>query len=233
MESRFQKICRDGLLYSQCSRHVNFHTHGQCFATADKKYQFVKIPKNHSTWTKTFFHRHLSWHEDNFEQIKTATTLVCLRDPVIRWISGLVEYVYDTRPHFDFNKSDISLLDWILDGMVFDPCTVPQTVFLDGLVSENVVWFWADANYEENFVSYLSSRQLLPQEFVTTDQEVYQYKNDHRDNSYKVRNYDFLENLCRNDDAVRSRIMEFYRFDYELIQSVDFYNSKNHVKRPQ
>jgi hypothetical protein len=138
----------------------------------------------------------------------------------------MAEYINLSRPSFDLNKCDSSLLDWILDAMVFDSHTVPQTAFLDGLIYEDVVWFWADADYEKNFTSYLSGQKLLPEGFVKADEEVYEFDNDHRKHKLKAVNYYFLQNLCQKDSDVRARIMEFYRFDYELIQSVNFYSAE-------
>ncbi len=78
----------------------------------------VWIPKNASSTLRVLFP-----DRDNFLNFDVETYWVFLRDPIERWKSGVIEYIYrHPEKH-----------EWVLDNInkiVFDEHTIPQTSFL-------------------------------------------------------------------------------------------------------
>lgn len=80
---------------------------------------FIWIPKNASNTLRYLFGEQM----ENFYTFDVETYWVFLRDPVSRWRSGVIEYIYRTP------KNHI----WVLDNIhniKFDEHTTPQTSFL-------------------------------------------------------------------------------------------------------
>ena len=69
------------------------HTLGEGMISPDKKYFYLNIPKNSSSFIKKCLGS-LGWSFDNIRSYPDAKIIVALRDPVKRWISGISEYLF-------------------------------------------------------------------------------------------------------------------------------------------
>ena len=107
------------------------HVFGECMSSPNTDLMYINIPKNASSWTKLnckdwgweFF----NYHSDNLYH---KHSLIVLRDPVDRWLSGIAEYFFLYHKNLDFAHISRPFLDLIFDRVAFDDHTEKQILFI-------------------------------------------------------------------------------------------------------
>ena len=114
------------------------------------EYVYLNIPKNASSWMK---------HQFNGEEFNYLTTsyskvtfVILLRDPIDRWISGAAQSLYGCSPESDRFFLNVGY-NSIFDKLALDEHTQCQHMFLRHKLYENhnVVWFKCDADLKTNW----------------------------------------------------------------------------------
>lgn len=210
------------------------HSIGNFFISNNNPLVYVPIPKNASTWAKNYFSNTLKWrlqsddcikiYNHNFWQIcsvlKYHRKIVILRDPIDRWISGIVQYVYTYFPD-DFDISD-KMIDYFFSKVYLDHHTLPQVNFIHNLKIKTVDFFMVNDELENNLNHYLMKNimneykgipELLPKNQT-------QYKA-----SVDIALYDRLKQIIDTNIIYNNKIKEFYKLDFELIEGVTFYEA--------
>jgi hypothetical protein len=192
----------------------------------------VHIPKCASSWIKAVF-KH-SWHW-NYKQgfgiesmpdpldkiIPQASTryVTVLRDPIQRWITGFVQT--KIREHTDMSWKKI------FDKVDFDNHTEPQISFLDGLDTQLITFFYCDKNLSKNVIDWCNFTD--PKLFVDPD-----FSRDWS-NSFNLSSrkpsatqdvYKEAQTILKNNPQYVEKLREVYFEDYELIDSVKFYEAR-------
>ena len=214
---------------------------GECLLrqNLDCNYIYVNIPKNASSWAKIQFngrpHNYISDPVD-------GQYVVILRDPVTRWISGAAQAFSGCSPqspHFFLNIG----FNAIFDHVVFDEHTAPQTMFLDEINHDRTVWFNCDSGITENWNSWIIANNLVQQLTIST--------RDVNKNSYNIsalampqsfyewpsgeslhtgwtqqQIIDTLTDHLNTCPIHLEQLKNFYKKDYELIQSIRFYDAR-------
>lgn len=192
---------------------------------------YIPISKNASTWAKNYFSNTLNWKLDSDESIKLFNhngwcifstlkfyrKIVILRDPIDRWISGIIQYFY-TYVSDNFIIND-EILDYFFAKICFDHHTMPQVNFLHNLQIDTIDFFMMNENLEHNLNNYLFSN--LPNEYIEIPNELYKNKTSIMDKSV----YDKIKELINTNPKYRNKITNFYKLDYQLINSVKFYEA--------
>lgn len=197
------------------------HKHVQYTYVGENTGEYVYIPiyKNANTWGKEFFLRTCNWQFNRSNSPNDLTNnkyIIFLRDPIERWISGAVEYLFRKyQEGFDYSTCDSALVtEMIFDVLRLDAHTDPQTTGLTLLDMNKGTFFWINDEFE-NKVREFTKVVLRVDTDATIDPKKYN-KSSHiefkRASTTKIKNY--LDKVPEH----RQRIMDFYGSDYNLIK---------------
>lgn len=198
------------------------HIFGECMSHKDSNFMYVYIPKNASSWTKP---KLLDWnwefynyHTDN---LLHKHSLIVLRDPIERWLSGIAEYFF--LKHKDLNLNDLNKasLDLIFDRIAFDDHTESQVLFLQNLNLNNCTFFWCDEKYKINFSEFLNQNGMT--------NSYYKYEKQHVTSNNKERKKvkEYFDNIVYNHLPFKEKLELYFQKDYKLIESVKYFSEKN------
>jgi len=174
--------------------------------------KFLLIPKNASSYTKKLL--------VNYPVKSTNSNgnfVVILRDPLERWLSGTVQFLISNHArhrsqHFSFAKvCDI----FFNDGDFLDAHTQPQSYFIEPIADQKIMYVFMNQNLKETLIQICSDNNIS----MTPSCPINVGKN----NIKKKDLYMQYENILQ-DPHKKSKILSLYEKDYQLINSVDFYN---------
>ena len=197
------------------------HVYGECMSLPGKDLMYVYIPKNASSWTKPNL-QDWGWEFYNYHTDQlNKTAIVVLRDPVDRWISGFATYASSWilgkdygSDHFveDYNSLSDRL---IFDNLVFDDHTTPQSNFVEFLPKVKPVTHFRLGKDTVANISRYAQQNLNISDVDANVSE------DHYDQQQISK---FIRNRLTNRPDLIERINEQYANDFNLIDSVNFYN---------
>jgi len=194
-------------------------------------YVFVHIPKCASCWMKAVLGR--SWHWNYFtnssdDSLPDGTQeklldskkvyISVLRDPIDRWVSGIVQC--RIREQTDTTWTDI------FDRVVFDNHTEPQVSFLNTLDTDNLVWFYCDTKLEHNVQQWIVQNDIKVMQLPDTHKdEENSFNFSFKKNSVTQSIYRDAEQQIQYSTKFKQKLIDFYRDDYDLINTVNFYGT--------
>lgn len=208
------KVTEGGLLNRLDSRG---HTFGACMTTLDSDLMYVQIPKNASSWTKPNL-LDFGWADFNYhyDHLYKKHALVVLRDPVERWLSGVCEYFALYQSDINTNNFNKTFYDFLIDQTVLDDHTEQQHYFIDGLSYSNITFFLCNKDYRVHFSNFFRQRGL--------DNKYYKYDFQHTTvNNYTRSKFKKIFEPLLLESKYLNKIKDFYKKDYELMNSVQFY----------
>ena len=194
---------------------------------------YISIPKNASTWIK----RHLVPHRDSNYYVepvgKHQLVFTCLRDPVERWATGLAQYVVGNRPD---SPMHIDNLDWdmVMDRVVFDNHTQPQTDFVANLDHSEMTWFWCDSMFAARFFDFAHDLGLALQPIENTANNHFNITKHQpavwlESNRYMAPPQQLILDKIKcklaDNSKYNTRLQQFYKSDYKLIENTRFYGT--------
>lgn len=186
-------------------------------------YGYVFIPKNASTYLTHVLRQNLNWQLSyNYLYHKRKKYIVCLRDPLDRWYSGIAEYFFRFHKELIAKTPDQDLLTFIFKKVHLDEHTVPQVDFLSGLNTEDIIFFKFGDSLSDNIKDFLVNNNWCEdinlESFLTTRHYNQTSSNDLKKN--------WIEILKTNMTGEKQQhILQFYHRDYELFNSVEFYGT--------
>jgi len=157
------------------------------------------IPKNASqtisrncsdAWRREFTRHNHDSHIINY--------VVLLRDPLRRWVSGVVEYCVR-------NNKDIRTLD--LDKMIFDEHTVPQFEHCYFINPDKCDFYVL----EDNGIQEIYENYNIKSGNIENANEAKEIKAKHAPTKW-------LKNYVSKNPAFRQKIKKFYARDYSIIK---------------
>jgi hypothetical protein len=199
---------------------------GRCFADQDWRLAYVPIEKNVTRIIQSMITSIGFKESECLESTNTpATYLIVLRDPIQRWVSGLVEYllrVYLDRINTQNNMTRQNITtEKAFDQIVFDVHTCPQHRFLEGLAGpKQYIWFDQDQKPEliTSLAKYFNeqgfSNDWAPDKFLHADELASQQKRELTQ---------LYQDILKQPNMLQ-RIKNFYSKDYQLIDSIKFYS---------
>ena len=209
------------------------HTIGEGMLSPDSKYFYLNIPKNSSSSIKTIL-TSLGWTYASLNDSPSAQIIVAMRDPMDRWISGMVEYLmmyhqdtidnivepnnYDFMPLLG-NKLGMSLL---FDRMTFDDHTERQALFLRDINFNECHWIMVDKNFNNTFSNFLNSIGYA-NNFKDAKKE---NSSDDVDYVKKRKLKEFITYVIARDDFKKYNIEQWLWCDYEIIKQAKFYEPR-------
>lgn len=195
------------------------HIFGMCYTNDDSEFMYINIPKNASTWTNQLFKISLNFSLRNFtKENLDKKAIVVLRDPLDRWCAGMSEY-FARR---NLTTIDENYLKTYLDKLIWDEHTEKQTMFLPK--TKETYYFYLDENYEKNIKQFIL-KDMGKKNWWNTDLSKLKYRNKSIQQNLREEMKNIFINFSKDPDLLE-RIKECYKLDYELINSVKFYNGK-------
>lgn len=163
--------------------------------------------------------------------------LVLLRDPVQRWVSGIVEHWSRAYPDRDWSVDDD--YDWLFRQVEFDIHTLPQHRFVDIVDHARTTWLWTPPAgtethpwFEDYHVTLASvedeDRNLgasRPQIWFLDNQRLAEPAEGAVASVPSATIQATVNQLLQYRPDRVARIREYYRADYDLIESVEFYGN--------
>ena len=185
-----------------------------------KNYVYIPIPKNaHRLTTQILFYYNFTEHEStNILDLQNKLKIIVLRDPLQRWYSGVCQYIKSYTRDLIINSDIVNLLTSIT---LFDIHTRTQTSYLSGIDTDECVFFNLDDKFYENRITYFCDKQFNK----TLSKPGWYGKNTkslHSEMNEAIKKYMTKE--------FENRIIEFYKDDYELYNSVKFFRGNSVIK---
>lgn len=192
------------------------HEFGLCLTNQRVKY--VNIPKCASSWTKQVLLRSNMFRWANYyddPEAKVNHSLIVLRDPVDRWLSGVCEYFAVHLPNINTTQFNSAFYDLLIDQTTVDDHTEKQVYFIDGIDFSNCTFFKCDNTYSELLHSRFKDANwfMLDPVHVTSADPL-------RSKFKKI-----FQPLLENSKYI-NHIKHHYKEDYDLIQSIQFYGTR-------
>ena len=201
-------------------------------------YSYVVIGKNASTWMQEFFNMAgelkygkygpavVAPYNYNIKQfgILPQKFIVILRDPVERWCSGITEFLVNKAKFREgveesFTLSDRETLDLLFGHVQFDWHTIPQVDFLDGLDTDQCIFFRLDQDFE-NTMKRFTEKELK----IDTSKVILRpnsYNTAERESHSSIRKVIDFE--IQTNPRYLDQIKAHYAMDIKLFNSVKFY----------
>lgn len=197
------------------------HTLGTCWIAPTNDLMYVNISKNASSWTKPNLEE-LGWVVKNYhlDHLTNYHSLIVLRDPVERWVSGIAEYFSLYHPDFDLDDFNKSFIDFIMEQVEFDEHTARQVYFIRNIDPNRCTFMMADDSYRTNFTNWLKEQGYANVDYTN---RVYQHTT--IGNPVRKKYATFFRTLLDNP-VYLEKIKKFYHLDYRVIWSVRLYGSK-------
>jgi hypothetical protein len=217
-----------------CANDISGHRVGTCYVSSNYPIVYIPITKNAHTWATSYFSDILHWQMKHDECMRVYDSLawhinstiqyhkkiVILRNPIGRWMSGIVQYFYT---HFD---DDVEITDHIINYLFskihFDEHTLPQINFLHNLELASIDFFDMDDNLEVKLNDYLKNQ--ITNEYVPIPITLHKNKTSSKMIQDKKLYAIIRKNVTYNRN-LRQKIHDFYKQDYELLESIKFYGS--------
>ena len=181
---------------------------------------YLNIPKNASSQTSNLL-EHAGWTHCTTNIFDT--TMILLRDPVDRWISGFATYAssYILGPNYgsdhfvdDYNQLTERL---IFDNIKFDDHTEAQSRFVEQ-VRGHKVYFKITKDKKDliNKLSDFTGENLNTLTVFDNDAEL----------NYDTKHLtEFFRSRIMANKELESKIKQCYNKDYQLIETVKFYGT--------
>jgi len=197
------------------------HTFGTCMSSPNSNLMYVNIPKCASSWTKPNL-QDLGWQFYNFhkDHMTHKHALVVLRDPVERWLSGVVEYFTLYHENIDTTQFNSAFYDLLMDQLTFDDHTEKQVYFVEGLDPNRCTYMLCDENYRKNFTSWLHNQGIQSKDYSR-----YNYQHTTAGNPTRRRFKEIFAPLIDNPKYIE-KLKKHFHLDYRLIWSVRFYGNQ-------
>lgn len=213
------------------------HILGEGMVSPDKKYFYIKIPKNSSS----FAVKHLTtlgWEHSVKDHHPNATALVTVRDPLDRWVSGVIEYLFmyhmDQINHIVSKPEDFDFwpliserlgLSLLFDKITFDDHTELQSVFLNKVNLSDCQALMVNENFSNNFSSMLTKlgypNDFYNEEKVNSKDELNPTANRRK----LLRNV--ISFILEKDHERKEKLVEYLQPDYYVLKSINFFGDKN------
>ncbi len=191
----------------------------------DKKYFFLGIPKNASTYLSNTllangWHHHTLGNDSEYIQ----QMIVVLRDPIERWISGFGTYVSSWilgpgygSDHFvqDYNELSERL---IFESQILDDHTTPQARFIHTALE---IYNPQTVHYVKlgsNTIKHISSISGQDLNIMPVDRNVSEENYDQK------QVIEFIKDRLKKDFVLRSVVIKRFNEDYDLINNQTFYH---------
>jgi hypothetical protein len=186
------------------------HRLGECWVDEVNDKTYIHIPKNASSFIKgVLIGSGGFWHHSE-TLINSNENLIMLRDPIDRWLSGITQYLHNT-------KQDLSIEE-IVNKITFDDHTDLQTYFLQGVDLDNSTFMFVDENLRANLANWIYNHG-----YRTNVDIAIEYNASSEDDRATTKEY-YAKLLDQHPEFVL-KLQQHFEEDYKLIGKVKFYGN--------
>jgi hypothetical protein len=151
------------------------------------------------------------------------TYIVILRDPVDRWCSAITEFLVNNRKFREgiesWDLDNREILDLLFGHAEFDWHTKPQVDFLDGLDTDQCIFFKLDQEFENTMRRFVEKELKIPTNDVIIRDIM--YNTSERKSHQAIRKVIDFE--IKTHPRYHNQIKAYYAMDIKLFNSVKFY----------
>jgi|688.fasta_scaffold05766_4 hypothetical protein len=206
---------------------IGFENRGHCVVSDDERFVYIPIAKNASSFTEYILMHNFNWHYDNFltnKELKKKEMLVLIRDPLERWMSGVVEHFYRKNNPSDtpVRLNNDALLCYVFNQCALDEHSELQVNFLNGLNSDNCTFIRVNDNYTDSFKSFVQHRLGKKLTLWNTDLESRYNRN--TDSPVKLVLLTYLKKYYNRDKQAKKNVSNYLQPDYDFMTGIDFYD---------
>lgn len=190
------------------------HLYGHCLIDPSNSVNFVNIPKCASSYTKDML-TPIGWRHHNFisyPEIQPRCSIITLRDPIDRWVSGICEYFFLYHRTINSDEFTNAFYDLLMDRITFDDHTEKQIYFIDGLDLAKCKFLMCDSNYGINLAKIISSHGYT----IGISNKIHETKSCTVRSKFKTIFSPLLEN-----PKYYSKLKDHFADDYKLIESIN------------
>ena len=201
------------------------HPYGTCMIS--QHYVYVPIPKCASSWMKHIFFGNVSVNFETQSQDlpHDAEFVVVLRDPVDRWISGMIQYFRGVNLTWSGHYRNLGW-DRVLSQVIFDNHTEHQTSFLQKIDHRRTTWFKFGPELRGDFLHWcqdkivVTGRDRGPMNCSANQPGMRPGSNLCANEIIKD-----IHTMINSNPGYQQLLREFYREDCKLYDSVPFYRA--------
>lgn len=198
---------------------INYSTNNKKLVLNDVVY--IPILKNAHRYTTNLFLAYGFTSEPNVD-IKNKLKVVVLRDPIKRWFAGAAQFLY---LHGSKITVDENFVEFLTKIVVLDGHTRSQVNYLNGIDTEECIFFNMDDSQYEETIKYYARRKFGG--VVDMDKGFYQPDRltvtSNQNDTYKVIK-NKLETMCTGTNL--DRLKHYFKDDYKLITNIEFFKIK-------
>jgi hypothetical protein len=197
------------------------HVYGDTNCNDQKKLFYINIPKCASMWMRKYISLvgqtcNTAWVSANFttDNLENYTPIILLRDPVKRWASNCpaVEIIIEISQ----NTQQLDNIFRNFDDWTKDEHSSPQYDFIAGLDLDRAVFFYCDDNLSKNVEHYFKLQGFD----VATPTPINERPKEYDEQSHA---WEKILNTPKYFEIFK----QHFQKDYDLINSVNFYNHYN------
>lgn len=192
----------------------------------DESFVYIPIAKNASSFTEFILKHNFNWKENNYianQHLKEKQILVVVRDPLERWMSGVVEHFFRKNgPESGVKMDDEQLLYYVFHQGALDEHTELQVNFLSGIDTDNCTFLRMNKNYTNSFKSFMLHRLNKHVNFWNRDYSP-QY-NDSSKNKVKKTLSSYLKKYYNASKQSRTNVHTYLKPDLDFVAGLEFYD---------
>jgi hypothetical protein len=202
--------------------HHSHHLH-ENYINNDLRHHYLNLPVNSSNWGKATFIA-AGFNKNLHNSIDSNyTTIVFLRDPIDRWLSGLSTWLtarLDQYTSLDGVRNNQVALDILFTVIRTDEHTEKQQYFLQKLDQGNMKFFMVNDSLSKSVVNYCATvlnkpvPTILPMNATTLS-------------GGKLIPKNYFKSVLESNPAYLKRVKDFFEDDYHLIKNTHFQNEWN------
>jgi hypothetical protein len=190
------------------------------YVNSNLKHHYLHIPVNSSNWGKATFVS-AGFNKNLHNSINSDyTTIVFLRDPIDRWLSGLSTWLTGRLGQYtslDGIRNNQAVLDILFTVIRTDEHTEKQQYFLQKLDQANMKFFMVNDLLSESVVNYCNAVlktpvPMIPPMNVTTLP------------GGKLIPKNYFKSILESNPTYLKKVKDFFEDDYHFIKSTHFEN---------
>jgi len=200
----------------------NGYYQGGGMLSPNGKIFYLNIPKNASTYITNLLKLNKWTHCNIFETTAhIEQTIVFLRDPVDRWVSGISTFIALKILGFGYG-SDHFVQDYnhltqriIFNQITFDDHTESQSIYLQQIKNYPTIYFSLD-----NIVTKLS---LFCSSEIVSNSQIDMNSSEQNYDTKQISNY--IKKQLNDFPDLNTKIINHFAEDYNLIKNTRFYGN--------
>lgn len=205
---------------------IGFDNRGFCITSPDESWVYIPITKNASSFTEYILKHMCGWKEDNFiasPHLKDKKMLVVVREPVERWMTGVVEH-FARKNSLDsgVRLDNEHLLYYVFHQGALDEHSELQVNFLNGLERDNCTFIRMNDNYTNSFKSFMQHK--LGQKFSLWNRDMTSQYNESSSSPVKRVLLSHIKKYYNTNKIARTNISIYLKPDLDFVSGLEFYD---------